>query len=159
MVNSRRTSTIVPQQALFYMNSPMTINAARKVTQLPAFVQASGIDDRVKVIYANLFQRSPQPREIQFARDFLLSAGWTDPTTQPSRPSPALIKQREREAKAEQAYIDRQKKQLEAMANQRFDLRRTLRNSEGDFVSRKPLAPWEQYAQALLFTNEIAYVN
>ena len=36
--------------------------------------------------------------------------------------------------------------------------RQPIRN-EGEIVDRKPLTPWEQYAQALLFTNEIAYVN
>ena len=29
----------------------------------------------------------------------------------------------------------------------------------GDAVDRRPLTLWEEYAQALLFTNEIAYVN
>jgi hypothetical protein len=29
----------------------------------------------------------------------------------------------------------------------------------GDKVERRPLTPWETYAQALLFTNEAAYVN
>jgi hypothetical protein len=29
----------------------------------------------------------------------------------------------------------------------------------GDFVERRPLTNWEAYAQALLFSNELAYVN
>ena len=35
MPNSSRTSTIVPQQALFLMNSPMAIDVARRVTARP----------------------------------------------------------------------------------------------------------------------------
>ena len=31
--------------------------------------------------------------------------------------------------------------------------------NEGELVSRAPLSPWEAYAQALLFSNELAYVN
>ena len=30
---------------------------------------------------------------------------------------------------------------------------------EGELVERKPLNPWETYAQALLLSNEMAYVN
>jgi hypothetical protein len=47
----------------------------------------------------------------------------------------------------------------ETMAKQKHNNRSTIKNSDGDFVLRKQLTPWEQYAQALLFTNEIAYVN
>ncbi len=90
MVNSRRTTTIVPQQALFFMNSPMTINVARKITGAPEFTQASNAAERVKEIYTVLFQRAPQPQEIQLARDFLKSAGMKDvDTTQPAKLDPA----------------------------------------------------------------------
>jgi hypothetical protein len=33
-----------------------------------------------------------------------------------------------------------------------------IRN-KGETVERKSLTPWEAYAQALLFSNELAYVN
>jgi hypothetical protein len=32
-------------------------------------------------------------------------------------------------------------------------------SNRGQFVERKPLTPWETYAQALLLSNEAAYVN
>jgi hypothetical protein len=31
--------------------------------------------------------------------------------------------------------------------------------NEGEMVERKPLTPWETYTQALLLSNEAAYVN
>ena len=31
--------------------------------------------------------------------------------------------------------------------------------NEGEVVDRRPLTAWETYAQALLFSNEAAYVN
>ena len=31
--------------------------------------------------------------------------------------------------------------------------------NEGQTVTRKVLTPWETYVQALLFSNEAAYVN
>ncbi|HTL29065.1 MAG TPA: PSD1 and planctomycete cytochrome C domain-containing protein [Tepidisphaeraceae bacterium] len=162
MANSKRTSTIVPQQALFYMNSPMAVNVARKVTRLPEFTNASTLDDRVKALYTVLYQREPQPKEIEFARAFLKDAGLknldsANPTTQPSL---AMQKQREREARIEEAMMEKQREKFqETMAKQKHNNRSTIKNSDGDFVLRKQLTPWEQYAQALLFTNEIAYVN
>jgi hypothetical protein len=35
---------------------------------------------------------------------------------------------------------------------------RAIRN-EGEYVDRKPLDNWETYIQALLMSNEAAYVN
>jgi mono/diheme cytochrome c family protein len=162
MTNSKRTNTIVPQQALFYMNSPMAINVVRKVTHLPEFETAATASDRVKALYTVLFQRAPQPQEIEFAKDFLKSAGLKNvdsdrPTTQPSL---AVQKQRERQAKIEETMLEKQKERYEQiMEKQRRNSRVAIRNPDGDFVLRKQLTPWEQYAQALLFTNEIAYVN
>ncbi len=158
MTNSKRTNTIVPQQALFFMNSPMAVNVARKVTQLPEFTNATTIEDRVRALYTVLYQREPQPQEIQFARAFLEDAGLNGkPTTQPSL---AAQKQREREARIEQAQLEKQRQRFEQiMAKQKHNSRAAIKNSDGDFVLRKQLTPWEQYAQALLFTNEIAYVN
>ena len=39
--NSHRTSTIVPQQALFFMNSPMAVDVARRVTSRPEFLAST----------------------------------------------------------------------------------------------------------------------
>jgi hypothetical protein len=33
-----------------------------------------------------------------------------------------------------------------------------IQNS-GEYVEKRPLTGWEAYAQALLFSNELAYVN
>ena len=35
---------------------------------------------------------------------------------------------------------------------------RAIRN-QGEIVERKPLTPWETYAQALMLSNEASYVN
>src|SRR5919106_652258 len=57
MVNSRRTATIVPQQALFFMNSPMAVDVARKVTARPEFASAKSDTERVMALYEVVFQR------------------------------------------------------------------------------------------------------
>jgi hypothetical protein len=162
MANSRRTSTIVPQQALFFMNSPMAVDVARKVTSRPEFEEASDDAGRVKALYEVLFQRQPRPEEIRFADEFLSSAGAVDQVAAADKPADRpLSKAEAREAKAERARLVKKVRQEQAMAAQnakRRGARGAIRN-EGEIVARKPLTPWEQYAQALLFTNEIAYVN
>ena len=68
--NSHRTSTIVPQQALFFMNSPMSADVARKVCERPEFINARDDYARVWAIYEVLFQRQPKGVEVVLARDF-----------------------------------------------------------------------------------------
>ncbi len=55
--NSRRTSTIVPQQALFLMNSPMSADVARRVVTRPEFLAAPDDNGRVRALYIELYQR------------------------------------------------------------------------------------------------------
>ena len=54
------------------------------------------------------------------------------------------------------SVAERVKRDTEMMG--RNDGNRAIRN-EGDYVERKPLTPWETYIQALLLSNEAAYVN
>jgi hypothetical protein len=161
MANSRRTSTIVPQQALFFMNSPMSVDVARKVTTRPEFVDATDAPGRVTALYQVLFQRSPSAEEIQFALDFLDSAGG-DNLDNPTAAKP-LTPAQQRQAKIAEIRHAKQQQALEAalrrQATGKAYSRAPIRNHDGDIVDRRPLTPWEQYAQALLFTNEIAYEN
>jgi hypothetical protein len=70
-----------------------------------------------------------------------------------------MSKKEAREARrVEEAKLQRQKREMERMKQKNRGSRGAIRN-EGELVERKPLTPWEQYAQALLFTNEIVYVN
>jgi hypothetical protein len=75
MVNSRRTATIVPQQALFFMNSPMAVDVARKVTSRPEFVAAKNDAARVTALYEVLFQRAPRAEEVELALQFIGAHG------------------------------------------------------------------------------------
>jgi hypothetical protein len=160
MANSKRTATIVPQQALFFMNSPMSVDVARKVTSRPEFVNAKDDYARVRAIYQVLFQRSPKPEEVKFAAAF-----YDATVTQPGGPAVAAngananSPQNERERLREQRLKQRQAERMAQMkkAGDRQG-KRPVRN-EGELVERKPLTVWEEYAQALLFTNELAYVN
>ena len=142
MANSHRASTIVPQQALFFMNSPMSVDVARKVTTRPEFISATDDVGRVKALYEVLFQRAPRAAEVSMARDFIVAAQ----ANAPEAASAKTLKQAGRGARVVENKIKG--------GNQRS----AIKNS-GELVERKPLNAWEQFAQALLMTNEIVYVN
>jgi hypothetical protein len=147
--NSRRNSTIVPQQSLFLMNSPFTIVVIRYIRQRPE-VQAAltrGEDDGIHAIYRVVLQRTPTDLELAKARAFLRV---------------------EREAQAE---IVRAQRELRGKAQQRaeavladaqnksaVDARAAVVN-RGQVVERSPLDPWESLVQVLLSCNEAIYLK
>lgn len=71
------------------------------------------------------------------------------------RPDPAFPKRR---AQSRIHFRQLRQRLVQAAMNKKSSDRRPVSN-EGSIVERKPLTVWEQYAQALLFTNEITYVN
>jgi hypothetical protein len=62
--SGRRYVTIVPQQALFLMNSPMVIEAARKLVDRPIFAEIDSDRRRVTALYLAIYQRMPTQEEI-----------------------------------------------------------------------------------------------
>jgi hypothetical protein len=152
MPNSKRTSTIVPQQALYLMNSPMAIDVARSVIarrEISVDIPPERQFDvrRVNVLHYLLFQRQPKPEEINLAFAFLATEAKNQPasTEEQKKINEKLAK------KAEESAGD-------MMMMNRNDGYKAIQN-EGKFVERKPLTQWETYAQALLLSNEAAYVN
>jgi hypothetical protein len=156
MANSQRASTIVPQQALFFMNSPMAVDAARKVTSRPEFVEAKDDIGRVLALYQVLYQRRPRPEEVKFAREFM--RGLQANAVAAARQAEMDPEKNSEATKAQKIQARQQKKQQEAAMAKRGGSRTAIKN-EGEIVERKPMTPWEQYAQTLLFTNELVYVN
>jgi len=149
MANSKRTSTIVPQQALFFMNSPMAVDVVRKVTTRPEFVEAKDDAAKVKALYEVLYQRTPRTSEVELAMDFIHGK-------EAEGAQLASSKAQANRARAAQ-QLNRPARKAPAKGGKN-NARAPIQN-EGELVDRKPLTPWEEYAQALLFTNEIAYVN
>ena len=177
MANSKRATTIVPQQALFFMNSPMAVDVARKVTSRPEFMSAKDDSARVAALYEVLLQRAPRAEEVALALEFVKSAAGVpaevvaasvsaklpDPDERPAKLKEAARKKREGRPEAMEKALKerrerRQAQQMAANQQRRRNGRAAIRN-EGEGVDRKPLTVWEQYAQALLFGNEIVYVN
>jgi hypothetical protein len=136
MPNSHRATTVVPQQALFLMNSPMVVDIARKIVERKEFAAATDDASRVAALYGIVFQRAPRADE----------------------------------GKLGLAYVDNLKRTPAApvVAQTAVPTRRAASNpdggrgaiqNQGEKVDRRPLNAWEQYAQALLFANELIYVN
>jgi cytochrome c553 len=149
MANSKRTTTIVPQQALFLMNSPMSVDIVRRIVNRPEFppIQKGESVDyardkaaynrdlaRISALYRIIFQRLPKPDEYKMGLAFvgIESQDWS--------------------ANSFAA------KNIGKGGRNRMDARAEIKN-DGFRVSRRALNQWETYAQALLFSNEAAYVN
>jgi hypothetical protein len=145
MPNSKRTTTVVPQQALFLMNSPMAVDVARRVIARAEFKTADSDQRRIFALYSILFQRQPRPGELAFGLNYIKQEKEKQPEVDAI--APELAKKTGEIAKR---IEDRKKRDNDAM--------RPVQNS-GEIIERKPLSAWESYAHALLFCNESAYVN
>ena len=154
MPNSKRTTTVVPQQALFLMNSPMAADVARSVISNPMVATKNTALERIIAIYQVLFQRNPKPAnpltgapaEVALALNFLGKEDKME--AQMGEANKALS---ERSTKLAKERYDRN-------VNRGNDYMGSIQN-EGKIVERKPLNMWETYVQALLLSNEAAYVN
>jgi hypothetical protein len=69
---AERSTTMVPQQALFGMNHPFVIERARAVCGQEAF-KAGEDAAKAKLLYRALFQRPPTQRETLLATEFVRS--------------------------------------------------------------------------------------
>ena len=147
MPNSKRTSTIVPQQALFLMNSPMSIDVARRINARSDVADAPDNLSRIFAIYRVIFQRTPKPAEIQLALSFV----GTEAKNQPEAD--------EFQTEGSQQKTERRRAALRMKQQQNRQAAIRPIQNEGERVERKPLTPWETYTQALLLSNEAAYVN
>jgi hypothetical protein len=144
MANTRRISTIVPQQALFFLNSPMSVDVARQVMARPEVSGAKDDDAKVQAVYLILLQRSPKPEEVQWAKEFLTQAtSLAGQVPAPAKPTAA----RQNTGAIRPRPIGK--------IGNRYA---TLKNA-GVPVDRSPLTGWELYTQALLCSNEFVYVN
>ncbi|WP_422928199.1 PSD1 and planctomycete cytochrome C domain-containing protein [Singulisphaera sp. PoT] len=69
--SARRDATTVAPQALFFMNHPFMVNAAKGLLKRPEVAAEADLNRRVERIYGLLFQRPPAPEEAELARSFL----------------------------------------------------------------------------------------
>jgi hypothetical protein len=144
--NSKRTTTIVPQQALFLMNSPMSIDVARSILKQPSVTRSRNPRDTVYAIYRTVLGRAPKPAEEQAAYAFIGNEGREE-----TRVLAAAKEMTEKAAKK----AEERAKRIGQLSNNALS---AIQN-EGEMIERKPLTAWETFAHALLLSNEAAYVN
>ncbi len=71
ITTAQRDATTVPQQALFFLNSPFVMEQACKMVNRPPFQRLDDETKRVRYLYQLVYQRDPSADEIQLGLRFL----------------------------------------------------------------------------------------
>ena len=150
--SGKRYVSIVPQQSLFMMNSPLVIETARKLVHRPEFLDVSSDELRIASLYFAIYQRDPSPEETKLCLQYVTSNPGGTSTDAPVA-NPAVAAQVDRAAK-------RQAQVAEMVAKNAG--RKNLPQVEAGgaaFKSRAPLDAWTKLAHALFQANETVFVN
>jgi len=87
MHSPRRAQTTVPQQALFFMNSPFLIEQARSLAARENVSAAEGDKARVIELYRTALQRTPRDDELDMGLRFLEQQSNSEPPPPPPPPA------------------------------------------------------------------------
>lgn len=144
--SGKRYTTLVPQQALFLMNSPLVVETARKLTHRSEFAALGNDRDRVSSLYLAIFQRPPTDQEIQLGVRFVRAnpAGTGLEVPEPVAAKNLREQRRERLIQTAQNAKGRGPDQRQ--------LGSTIQNAG-------PVDAWTKLAHALFQTNEAMFVN
>jgi hypothetical protein len=71
-VDRRGVSTVAPQ-ALFLMNSPLVVDAARRLMARPEVAAAREPEQRIRMLYCLVYGREPRAAEVRLGREFIES--------------------------------------------------------------------------------------
>lgn len=167
MANSKRGSTIVPQQALFFMNNALAVEVARNVTARPEMLKATSDSERITQLYRIMYQRSPTPAEMKISAEFVARiSGYLDEPTVAVAPARSDRTSAKKEAKAkEKLAMDKAAAAAKVAANPAASAVTTAVQggiivNKGEKVSRKePSNPWVMLAQSMVCSNEFVYLN
>jgi len=171
MANSKRNSTIVPQQALFFMNNALPVEVARAVASRKDVLNAMSEDQRIVAMFRCMFQRRPSSNEVRFAQEFLAKQKMMAATANlrpaskagatGARPGAKVLAPVARTAapSSKGAAVmapDGEESMMTAVTTGGAE---GIMRNVGEMTSRTPLTPMELLAQALLLSNEFIYVN
>jgi len=169
--NSKRNSTIVPQQALYFMNNALSVEVARAVAARKDVVNAMSEDQRIVAMFRCMFQRRPSNNEIRVAQEFLAKAKMTVATANLRPSAKATVSGAKAGAKAVAPAPrtmapptrgpavmapDGEESMMTAVTGGGAE--GVMRNI-GEPIARTPMTPTELLVQALLLSNEFVYVN
>jgi len=215
--NTKRTSTIVPQQALFLMNSSFAAQVVQKIVNRPEVVQAVSVEKNTKAgivaIFRIILQRTPTVQEQEMALQFLLKeksaqdsvkAATVEIAREALKRAGDQLKAEQKNERATKAIINDGefngpnvtitngsplvshvtntaelhegavvsgpgvpegtviKSVMETMVTLSKPATTSSNSAKlraADLVQRKTFSPWEALVQAIIFSNEAAYVN
>ncbi len=83
--NPQRSDTTVPQQALFFMNSPFLTERARALAGRPELQRIDRMAERVRRLYRLVYQREPTAKQVAPGVRFL-ETSQGEPTPEPQKP-------------------------------------------------------------------------
>jgi hypothetical protein len=135
----KRYQTIVPQQALFLMNSPMVVEQARKLVESAAFEKLGSDEERIRFLYEAIYQRWPTVTEIGLGKEFIANS----PAPEPLQ---AIAYTNPNQQPAKNAKPKQQRRQQQFF-------------STVPVSGRRPLESWDKYAHALMQANEALFLN
>ena len=91
---AQRDSTTVPQQSLFFLNSPFVMEQACTAVNRPEFQRLDDETKLVRYVYQRLYQRDPSAEEIQRGLRFLQGASASTGVLEPIQKQPLTPEQR-----------------------------------------------------------------
>ena len=154
VASGRRYETLVPQQALFLMNSPMVIETARKLVDRPAFAEVGSDQERVTLLYLAIFQRWPTRQEVELGLLYVNSNPTGTEVVLPGNEPPAA----KQIPNPRDAKIAAKKPEMMAMAGKKGQGRFNTQVG-GVYEKHAPLDAWTKLAHALFQSNEAMFYN
>jgi hypothetical protein len=140
VATGKRYETIVPQQALFMMNSPLVVEQARNLVNEKGFTDCPDTKSRITYLYEHIFQRQPTELELQLATTFVAES-----------PAPEAI------TTANKQFVNKERNRGKGAKGGRRGPAMSLANIPASELKR--VGAWEKYAHALLQTNEALFIN
>ncbi len=144
--SGRRHETIVPQQALFLMNSPMVIETARKLVDRKAFADLKTDEDRVTLLYLAIYQRMPTKQEIAIGLRYVKQNPGGHEVALTAEMTTDKASAREARIAQKKADMSKQKGRFNTQVGGAYD-------------TRTPLDAWTKLAHALFQSNEAMFYN
>jgi hypothetical protein len=145
VASGRRYETLVPQQALFLMNSPMVIETARKLVDRPAFAELKNDEERVVLLYLAIFQRWPTKQEVELGLQYVKSNPTGTNLALTSEMAAPQIKARDARIAAKKSKAPKQQAKFNTQV--------------GGIYDNRPLDAWTKLAHALFQSNEAMFYN
>jgi mono/diheme cytochrome c family protein len=146
ITTGKRYETIVPQQALFMMNSVLVVEQARNVVNRPEFRALDNPKDRVRLLYDIIYQREPTDLEMSLGLDFIKNS------------PPAETPDSELARGENPTMRDQLKKKLDKPAGKK-NTPPAMSLASVPLRGLQPLGSWARYAHALLQANEAMFIN